>query len=169
MKEIWKTIEGFENYQVSNMGRVKNIKTGHILKPFLRGSRENNKYYSVELKGKAYFIHRLVAKAFLPNPDNLPQVNHKDENKLNNEITNLEYCTQSENRRYSIERGSIVYKTGLNNSVSKLTREQVEYIKINYRKGDHTFGGIALAKRFGVHKKTIYNIINGKHYTEVII
>jgi carboxypeptidase C (cathepsin A) len=81
MEEIWKDIEGYEGlYQVSKMGRVQLYK--------------NNKGY------KHFQIHRLVAMAFIPNPDNLPQINHKDENKANNRVDNLEWCTRKYNHNY---------------------------------------------------------------------
>ena len=80
------------------MGRVKN-KHGRILKPEIRRG-----YYSVDLmkNGKRYKfrVHRLVAEAFIPNPDNLPQVNHKDEDKVNNEASNLEWCDNTYNSQY---------------------------------------------------------------------
>ena len=79
--EIWREIKGFEGqYSVSNKGNVKNIKTNRIL----IGKDNNNGYRAVTLKGNDYNIHRLVALAFIPNPDNLPQVDHVDENKRNN-------------------------------------------------------------------------------------
>lgn len=80
------------------MGRVKN-KHGRILKPEIR-----NGYYSVSLmkngKRRNYRVHRLVAEAFIPNPDNLPMVNHKDEDKLNNIVSNLEWCDNTYNSQY---------------------------------------------------------------------
>lgn len=105
-EEIWKEIEGYSNYKVSDKGRVKSLyKNGKekLLKP----SKNKNGYLRVTLtkdhKVKHIFIHRLVAQAFLENPDNLPQVNHKDENKENNCIENLEWCTASYNVKYSID------------------------------------------------------------------
>lgn len=100
MEEIWKDIEGYEGmYQVSNMGRVKSLRRNIILSQGIA-----NGYEMVTLStnniSKGYYIHRLVANAFIPNPDNLPQVNHKDENKLNNCVDNLEWCTQEYNINY---------------------------------------------------------------------
>ena len=106
MNEIWKDIEGYEGkYQVSNLGNVKSLSylgTGKekLLKPFKTedgylfiGLNKNN-------KRKFYKIHRLVAQAFIDNPNNYPIINHKDENKRNNNMNNLEWCTIKYNINY---------------------------------------------------------------------
>lgn len=106
MEEIWKDVVGFEDYyQVSNLGNVRSkdreVNTWHgvILKRgrILKQSIGKNGYYSVcfqvQNKKKSYSVHRMVAQAFIPNLDNMPYINHKDENKLNNNIENLEWCT----------------------------------------------------------------------------
>ena len=104
MEEIWKDKKDYEgHYQVSNLGRVKSIKFGKeiILKQHI--NIKGGYYYVCLLKNgkhKNYYVHRLVAEAFLPNTDNLPQVNHKDENKLNNSVDNLEWCTNEYNHNY---------------------------------------------------------------------
>ena len=113
-REIWKDMEGYEGlYQVSNLGRVKRLKgkyisTQRILK--LRVGTRGYLYVQLCKKGqrKYYTIHRLVAQAFLPNPENKPQVNHIDEDKTNNIISNLEWVTAKENNHHGtrIERTS---------------------------------------------------------------
>lgn len=104
--EEWRPIDGYPNYQVSNRGRVINVKSGKVLKPGVY----NTGYEYVNLykngKYKNYNIHRLVANAYIPNPDNLPQVNHIDENKCNNNVENLEWCTASQNTRHSAHKRS---------------------------------------------------------------
>lgn len=97
-REEWKDIKGFEGlYQVSNYGNVRSLITAKILKTFNNGYG----YLCVSIKSKHYKIHRLVAEAFIPNPNNLPQVNHKSEIKTDNKVDNLEWCTNKYNARYS--------------------------------------------------------------------
>ncbi len=101
MQEIWKDIEGFDGrYQISSWGNVRNL-NGDIIKPF-----ENEKGYlkvGLTKDGKCHKkrINRLVAIAFIPNPYELPQVNHKDGNKKNNSITNLEWSTDELNKKHA--------------------------------------------------------------------
>lgn len=105
MEEIWKNISGYPNYQISNMGRVKSLGNNKTRKEkILKGVENGRGYLQVVLnkegKGKKYRIHRLVAAAFIPNPDNLPQVNHRNENKTDNRVENLEYCDSKYNINY---------------------------------------------------------------------
>ena len=114
MEEIWKDIKGYEGlYQVSNMGRIKSIDRyvprkngklqhvyGKIMTSFDNGRGYKQVYLTKNSITKAHSVHRLVANAFIPNPDNLPQVNHKDEDKANNRVDNLEWCTQKYNQNY---------------------------------------------------------------------
>lgn len=103
MEEIWKDIEGYEKlYQVSNLGRVKSLKFGkeRILKAIKGKDGYLRISFCKERKIKTFLVHRLVAFAFIPNPDNLPQVNHLDENKQNNISSNLEFCDAKYNINY---------------------------------------------------------------------
>ena len=102
-KEIWKDIKGYEGlYQVSNKGNVRSLHYGKIKQ--LSIVKRSNGYLMVSLwnkmKRKHYLVHRLVAEAFIPNPNNYPQVNHKDENPINNSVDNLEWCTSKYNNNY---------------------------------------------------------------------
>lgn len=128
MEEIWKDIKGYEGkYQVSNYGDVKSLDyrhTGkeHLLKPKI------DKYYRIGLFNngvmKFISIHRLVAEAFIPNPNNLPCVNHKDEDKTNNHVDNLEWCTYEYNNKYGTVKERIS-ESLLNNP--KLSKKVYQY------------------------------------------
>ena len=114
MNEIWKDIPDYEGlYQISNLGRVKSLDRDivysngtrhHINNKILQPQKSKYGYLFVTLtkdnKPHAKYIHQLIADAFIPNPNNLPCVNHKDENKLNNNIDNLEWCTIDYNNNY---------------------------------------------------------------------
>ena len=109
--EVWKDIKGYEGrYQVSNNGRVKSLPINEkyckrtdeiILKPFMCGSGYQEVILKINGQRKPKLIHRLVADAFIPNPTNKKEVNHKDGNKFNNDYTNLEWVSSSENIRHS--------------------------------------------------------------------
>lgn len=99
--EIWKSIEETGNlYSVSNKGVVKRNKDGKIMKQNVHPNRYMNVLLTSGGKQRNYKVHRLVAKAFIPNPEKLPQVNHKDEDRTNNCVENLEWCTSSYNCSY---------------------------------------------------------------------
>ena len=101
--EKWKEVDGFKGqYAVSTKGNLKNLKTNRVFAERYDGAG----YRSVKLKGKNYNIHRLMALAFLPNPHNLPHVHHRDENKKNNDISNLEWVSIEDNIRHSIHNQS---------------------------------------------------------------
>ena len=159
MNEIWKDIEGYEGYyQVSNLGRVKSLKrkvwNGKTLankkESIMAVSKNKNNYLKVCLfknnKSNTFYIHRLVAKAFIPNLNNLPQVNHKDEDKANNNAKNLEWCTQKYNSNYGTaterrikntnfkEIGRKMDKTHITNLGKKRTRPVINITtNISYR------------------------------------
>ena len=115
--EEWRDIEGFHgNYQVSNQGRIRSFinnywnkrKEPKILKPFIITKGYLGICLSISKgQSKTYKVHRLVAKAFIPNPCNYEQVNHKDENKTNNTVENLEWCTCEQNLFYGTARERI--------------------------------------------------------------
>lgn len=170
--EIWRWIADYEGlYQISNYGRVKSFpryrrhKESKILKP----SCDSMGYLKIGLNkdgdSRKFAIHRLVAQAFIPNPNNLPEVNHKDGHPLNCYVENLEWATKSENMQHAIKMGLL--KTGTNNVRAKLTAEQVRYIRKMYRPFDRKFGARALARKFNVSLAIVKDVIHGKTYKNV--
>jgi hypothetical protein len=121
MSEIWVDIKGYEGqYQVSNTGYVKSVKRNRILKATnIKGYLQIS--LSSQGKIKKCLIHRLVAEAFIPNLENFPQVNHKDENTMNNSVENLEWCTVEYNANYGRHNSKI--------SISHLNRTLVPEFK----------------------------------------
>lgn len=138
MEEIWKDINGYEGlYQVSNMGRVKSLKYNKSNnEKILKAGSSKRGYQLVILcknaKKQTKTIHRLVACEFIPNPSNYTDVNHKDEDKRNNEISNLEWMSHKDNQNYgnrnkkcSERQGKLVeiFKDGISLGIFKSTRE----------------------------------------------
>ena len=124
-------------------------------------------YRELILNGKNHRVHRLVAEAFIPNPNNLPCVNHIDGNKQNNSVKNLEWCTHSENMIHAYQTGLEQPRCGEQHHAHKLTEDAVKYIKQLYVKRDKEFGAVALAKKFNVDRTTIHDIVRGKTWGEV--
>jgi hypothetical protein len=117
--EVWKDIEGYKIYEVSSFGNVRNKNTGRILKACNKSG-----YFSVGLsniKTKSFEVHRLVAKAFIPNLENKPEVNHKDGDKLNNNYWNLEWATHSENMTHARNTGLITTEYTSSKPISQFT------------------------------------------------
>lgn len=129
---VWKDVVGWEGvYQVSNYGEIKSL---HYNKErIMKQSTDTNGYLQVKLNkngnGKAYLVHRLVAQAFIPNYHNKPFINHLDSNPKNNKITNLEWCTQSENVRHAIGVGNHFIPKGSNNPTAIINEEIAAQVK----------------------------------------
>ena len=164
MQEEWKRLiynnKDYGNlYLVSNFGRIKNAKTNYIRKACCS---EKNPYpyitFVINEKIITIKIHRAVAENFIPNPDNLPQVNHIDGNKRNNCVNNLEWVTAKQNVIHAVIND--LYKNGESSELSKLNKEQVEYIKENCILYNKEFGCTALAEKFNVDVSTISKIIH---------
>lgn len=180
MEEIWLPIQGFEGYyEISNLGRVKSLsrlswngKVFFTLKEkILRPRKDGIGYCKVSLYEDHHYIdkkiHCLVAIYFIPNPENKPEVNHIDGNKLNNCVENLEWVTPKENIRHAHIMGlmhSNVLK-GENHYFSKLTEKQVLQIRELYIPKVMSAG--KLAKLFNISKSTIKDILKRRSWIHI--
>ena len=166
MKEIFKEINEFNDYQISNYGRVKSLK--HNSEKILSlCSNCCDYYFSILLKNgieKSFLNHRLVANAFIPNPENKPCVNHIDGNKQNNHVDNLEWVTHSENTKHAYSIG-LHNQKGTYNGNSKLTENDVLTIHGLYLNGmkQKEIGMI-----YNTCRTNIEQIVNGKTWKCVL-
>lgn len=152
-----KRIKGFDKYFVTESGQIYSIYKKGYLKPApsMKGYlhltlMKNRKINKV--------IHRLVAEAFIPNPENKPEVNHKDCNKLNNHFSNLEWCTRSENIIHSYKNNLRKVPKGEKHWNAKLTWDNVEKIKRLYKNKE--YNQKELANIFKIHQSLISRIVN---------
>lgn len=168
--EEWKDIKGHElSYQISSFGRVKNLErivfrgngnhARRIKERILKACPDGKGYYTVRLFNKTHKVHVLVAKHFIKNPLNLPQVNHKDRDKSNNNKSNLEWCTASQNVQHSWIVGDRIRGFGEINPMAVLSNKQVIEIKILINKG---MSNKSIAYKYGVSYKHIWAIRAGK-------
>lgn len=176
MNEEWKDIEGFEGfYQISNLGRVKSLGgwcgTAKRKEKIRSASLTQDGYVKVRLqhkgKDKTARVHRLVAEAFIPNPENKDTVNHIDGNKQNNAVSNLEWVDRTEQMLHAYDLGLKSSRVGSQNSNAKLTDEQVREIRKSYVPYSKEFGTVALAKKYGVTNRVIGLIVKNKSYKNV--
>ena len=149
--EEWRDIKGYEGlYQVSNEGRVINSRRGKLRKTTDNGCG----YYYVLLSKngvkKPYYVHRLVAEVFIPNPDNLPQVNHKDEDKTRNVVENLEWCSS----RYNMN-----YGTARDRTSEKQRKKVYQYTKDNVLV--KVWDGVNLTREYGFDTSSVSCCCNG--------
>lgn len=169
MDEIWKPIKGFEGYyKVSNLGNVMGVRGGKN-----KTKRVSNMgYFYAELwkenKGRKILIHRLVATAFISNPNNYPCVLHRDDNPKNNELDNLFWGSQKDNMQDCLRKGRNKNKVfnGEKNGFSKLNDSQVKIIKENLLKGINC---VQIARTFNVDRTTISQIKRGLAWKHIII
>lgn len=144
MKEVFKDIPGYEGkYQVSNLGRVKSLDYNKTGKERILKLRQNNSGYLYVIlckngKLKNYLVHRLVATTFIENPDNLPCVNHKDLNRHNNKVSNLEFCTYYYNNTYNNRHKIHSRKVGCfkNNKLIKVYNATIDVEKDGFNQGN---------------------------------
>lgn len=174
MKEEWKDIEGYKGlYQVSNTGRIRSWrKEGNcdivlnepktlIPQKAYGGYRRTTLY--IDGRGSNRYIHRLVAKAFIPNPDNKPVVNHKDCDKTNNNVKNLEWNTHAENHKHAATNG--LKATGSSHGLTKINEDQVIKIRSMYASGNYSQA--VISDKFNVSRSSIQRIVNRKSWTHI--
>lgn len=163
--EEWRPIEGYEGYQVSNYGRVKSFRQHkpRILRPHINPDSYLVVRFYEKSRYKRLTVHRLVAEAFIPNPDNKRDVNHLDGCKINACASNLEWATRSENMRHAFDTGLNKAQCGEENGMAKLKNSDVVYIRENPE-------GLTLeqlAREFGIAPANVSLIQCGKTYKSV--
>lgn len=140
-------MENGDNYEVSNFGEIRNLK-GKIIKPEILKKGYLRVSLCLNSKNKKYLVHRLVALAFIPNPENKPVVNHEDGDKTNNRYDNLVWATSSENTQHAIATGLKNESKRIENvkkAKTKISEEDKQWIKDNYIPRSKDFGTKALA------------------------
>lgn len=157
--EVFKNVKGYDGfYQVSDLGNVKSLKSNK----FLNGSFDNQFYKRVTFfDKKCYKIHRLVAIAFIPNPENKPQVNHINGIKHDNRLDNLEWCTGIENMQHANKNNLVPFMKGIKNGRSKLT--EIDIIEI--RKSKDTIKKLSYI--YKVSTSLLYKIRLNKAWTHI--
>lgn len=188
MREIWKDVVGYEGYyQVSNLSRVMRIAgyvkyrgdkrwcNGRILTPQDNGMGYYRVKLTVDNKPKAIMLHRIIAMAFIENPKNYPCVNHKDGNKKNNNISNLEWCTQKYNILHARATG-LVDLEKLRKATSATGKKTVKNIcgwnsrkVINKRNGVIYPSVVASAKDYGINRRYLHDVLSGKGKNETTL
>ena len=172
MEEIWKPVTDYEgSYEVSTLGKVRSLSrtvmrsngypqtlTGRVL----RGKSNGHGYMRVNLSGRDFSVHRLVADTFIANPDNKRTVNHKDRVRSNNAKANLEWMTHGENiaHGYTSPQRQRVHLQGEAHGEAKLTEQQVVALRTEYIAGDHVHGQLALSAKYNTSRSNVYEIIN---------
>lgn len=166
MKEIWKDVPDYEGlYQVSNLGRIRSYEKykragrhastyycpSMIIKSFSAGTGYKRVNLFKDRKGRQLSVHRLVAMAFIPNPENLRCVNHKDENKLNNHADNLEWCTSSYNNQY----GSRIERVSKANGLRIAQLDKNDNVVAVYDSAQNAY------RKTGIYHSTINAVCSG--------
>jgi len=183
MEEVWKDIQGYEGYyQISNLGSVKSLerklphnKFKNVIcnykERIMKQNNDTKGYPSIMLRVnnviKTLRIHRLVAQAFIPNPENKPQINHINGIKTDYSIINLEWCNQSENNTHAYKTGLRTSECvrGINSNHSKLTEENV--LEIRRRFLNENISRKELSEIYNVSRRNICHIINNEIWKHI--
>jgi hypothetical protein len=189
-KEIWKDIPEYEGfYQVSNIGNIKSLdryvevnrkgglfytkKEGRTILPNIDryGYKKLNLYHN-KYNRKTFTVHRLVAIAFIPNPENYDQINHIDGDKLNNHVDNLEWCNAKQNHTHAVKNGLIDFskfnfnpQKGEDHGNSILTEKEVLSIRNDYKKGSGSYYDLSI--KYNTSKPNIADIIKRRSWNHI--
>lgn len=170
----WVDVSGYEDiYEVNIEGKVRNKKTGHVLREYDFGHVYNYVQLNKDGRMRKQYTHRLIAMHFIPNPSGYKQVNHKDLNKRNNHIDNLEWVTPKQNMRHAVENGAFDHVRAISSATAKRTRKYRREIrklpKADVLKARRLFkdgvSKIYIAKMLKTSTAVISNILDGKTYT----
>ena len=163
-EEMWVEVPGHPKYRISNMGRVWSHKSERLLKPQVNSSN----YKKVMMDKQQFYVHRLVAASFCDNPNHLPEVNHKDGNKWNNNYTNLEWVTKSENSLHAVKMGlktvSGYTRYKVSRSARRFTDDEVAEIRSLYNDG---MTKQEIADKIGCSNSLICDLLNGNSYRQI--
>lgn len=160
---IWKNIKGYSGYQASDLGNIRSVRRNE---PRILKTRLHGKYLTVQLyidgKRVERNVHRLVAKTFIPNPENKPCVNHINGIKTDNRVENLEWATYSENTQHALSNG--LKKSGQDNYNATITNEMAFWCRSVYKPRDKNFGLHALSMKLNVDVNVIRSVVHGESY-----
>lgn len=152
-----KKIKNHKHYYITSDGKVYSNFSGELKR--LKTQINSNGYECITLNKKRYSIHRLVGEYYISNPNNYPQINHKDGNKLNNDISNLEWCTNAQNQLHAWNIGLQQIRNAINCALTQKQADEIRYKYITTNTSQRK-----LAKEYGVAKTTIADILSGKYY-----
>lgn len=159
--EIWRA-SSIEGYEVSSMGRVRNSVTGYVT----RGIDNGNGYKRILRRQGArkvgFYVHRLVGDAFIPNPENLPTINHKNFDRSDNRVDNLEWCSYQGNNQHCRHFSKAQKRR---QGVRGLTLSEVEQMRALYTSGHHSQR--SLSRLFGTSQKTVWGVVGRHTYNPV--
>jgi len=175
MNELWKNIPDFDGYQASSLGRIRSL-DGYILggyrkkglqcikprKGKILKNVDNGRYYVVTIRKKLRYVHRLVAITFIPNENNLPQINHKDGKKLNNILENLEWCTSLHNMQHAHKNDLIDYKSRFYTKNGRKSISESNSKKVLDTKNNQVYKSLTTAaKKKGMSISYLSQMLNG--------